>query len=272
MEDVNMDLLPKTIWFLWLQGFDNAPPIVKKCYETWKKYNPEWNLILLDENNIQEYITLKPRDITVQGKSNLIRLALLSKYGGVWVDSTCFCIRPLNEWLKDNMQAGFFAFNRPGPDRMLSTWFFAAYKGNYIAEVMLNGLNNFWDSNPGIRLIGNTEWAHLEQQVIALNPQIWFEDFLTKILKVHPYFITHYLFEKNYLSDEKFKQIWDEVPKITADIPHRVQFAGLLQPITNVIKQEINDKISPLYKLAWKYDTTANKEGTIIDYMLHYNG
>jgi mannosyltransferase OCH1-like enzyme len=31
--------IPKIIWFMWLQGFDNAPILVKKCYDLWVKYN-----------------------------------------------------------------------------------------------------------------------------------------------------------------------------------------------------------------------------------------
>ena len=43
-------------------------------------------------------------------ESDLLRLYLLNKYGGVWVDSTNLCRRPLNDWLPSAASQGFFAF------------------------------------------------------------------------------------------------------------------------------------------------------------------
>ncbi len=33
-----------TIWITWFQGWDNAPEISQKCLESWKHYNPDWNI------------------------------------------------------------------------------------------------------------------------------------------------------------------------------------------------------------------------------------
>ena len=48
----------KIIYLLWFQGFDNAPEIVNKCVYSWKYYNPDWNIILLDHKNLINYINL----------------------------------------------------------------------------------------------------------------------------------------------------------------------------------------------------------------------
>ena len=45
----------KTIWILWFQGFENAPQVVKTCLKSWKRYNSDWNIIELDENNLEKY-------------------------------------------------------------------------------------------------------------------------------------------------------------------------------------------------------------------------
>ena len=107
--------IPKKIWFLWYQGLSQAPLVVIKCYESWKKYNPDWEVIFLDENNLKNYITLslpkeKLCELSKNHQSNLTRLELLSKYGGVWADATSLCRVPLDNWLEDYTQAGFFAF------------------------------------------------------------------------------------------------------------------------------------------------------------------
>ena len=35
-----------TIYILWFQGFDNAPLLVKNCVQSWKHYNPDWNIVI----------------------------------------------------------------------------------------------------------------------------------------------------------------------------------------------------------------------------------
>jgi hypothetical protein len=262
--------LPKTIWFLWLQGMDKAPVEVKACYNSWVQHNPGWQVVFLDESNIAEHVTLPKWEIAKYVASELLRINLLADHGGVWTDATCFCMRPLDEWLYDNMDAGFFAFDRPGPDRMLSSWFLAAAKNNYIASAYQKKVNDFWKENTGIKLIENTRWNFLYKRLQKSNPQIWFNPFLTRVLKVHPYFWLHYTFENIYLSDAAFRRQWDAVPKISADIPHRLLFAGLLNSITDEIKKEIKEKISPVYKLTWKYDAAGYKPGTIMYYLFHH--
>ena len=55
----------QTIYILWFDGFQNAPDVVKKCVDSWKYYNPDWNIILLDEDNYRQYVNLdKHLDIT----------------------------------------------------------------------------------------------------------------------------------------------------------------------------------------------------------------
>ena len=43
-------------------------------------------------------------------ESDILRLYLLKKYGGVWVDATNLCRRPLDAWLPSAACEGFFAF------------------------------------------------------------------------------------------------------------------------------------------------------------------
>ena len=106
----------KIIYILWFQGFDNAPYIVNKCVESWKYYNKDWKIILLDRTNInqyikiEQYIDLSSKKLLLAHESDIIRLCLLKEHGGLWVDSTLFCNKPLDEWFPDNCKNGFFAF------------------------------------------------------------------------------------------------------------------------------------------------------------------
>ena len=58
------------IFTLWLQGEYNAPPLVKACFRNIRK-NCKQELIVLDENNIFDYITL-PKEIIKKRKEGKI--------------------------------------------------------------------------------------------------------------------------------------------------------------------------------------------------------
>ena len=124
MKEANTDV-PRRIWCMWLQGLDKAPDIVKKCWASWEKYNPDWQLVLLDESNLEQYVPVQEiigenrEYISRNHLSDIIRINLLAKYGGVWVDATCFCCVPLDKWLGRYATSGFFAFGSPNRNKLL---------------------------------------------------------------------------------------------------------------------------------------------------------
>ena len=201
----------KTIYILWFQGFNNAPDIVKKCVASWKYYNSDWNIILLDDTNIIKYVNLKNYISDIYNKSiekchlsDIIRCILLKSYGGLWVDATTFCNKSLRDWLPNYINNGFFAFDKPGPDRLISNWFLYAEKNNYIIDKWCNTTIEYYTTNN----------------------------------KAHTYFIHHYLFGDLYNSDNTFKEHWDKVLKLSANGngPHYLQKKNMFNKLTNTIK------------------------------------
>lgn len=74
-----------------------------------------YHLSLL-RDNIHEYL---PHNVTHSTKINhiqiqldYIRINLLIKYGGVWIDYNVFCVQPLDSWLPSKLSYGFYAFSR----------------------------------------------------------------------------------------------------------------------------------------------------------------
>jgi Capsular polysaccharide synthesis protein len=260
---------PKIIWLLWLQGLADAPLVVRKCYDSWLKHNPGWQFNFLDADNIADHIDLKQAAITNQSFSDILRINLLAKYGGVWVDATCFCTTPLDEWLPRYIKTGFFAFDRPGPDRMISSWFLASNKYNYITLTYKTKVNAYWSENPGLISFESSRWHFLNKRLQRRSNQVWFSTFVYGLLKVYPYFWFHYLFENIYLNDKQFKEMWDDTPKCSADIPHKLQISGLFDPLSKEIKDEIDQKVSPVYKLTWKYESSEYKEDSVLAYLLN---
>ncbi len=89
---------PKIIWWCWLQGLDDAPQIVKACFNSLKQLTG-YSLKVIDNSNWREYLELpgyivkkwEKKQIPPALFSDLLRLELLIMYGGTWIDSTVFC-------------------------------------------------------------------------------------------------------------------------------------------------------------------------------------
>jgi hypothetical protein len=231
----------KTIFIYWHSGFINAPDVVKKCLLSWKIKNIDWKIIELDDNNLCQYISkndidieLSSKNITKTSYSDIIRIILLYKYGGCWCDSTTFCMKSLDDWLENNIQNGFFAFDKPSNENLLSSWFIYSEKSNYITSEWKRETEKYWKENN------------------ETNEYFWF----------------HNLFKKLYINDKKFKLLWDLTSKISANEPHYLQYYGLLNPINNNIKSHINNTNIPIYKLTYKYDVNKYNKDSVLYYLL----
>jgi hypothetical protein len=272
--------IPKVIWFMWLQGLDNAPDIVGKCISSWERYNPGWKIIFLDEHNLEEYINLREiigengEYISRQALADVARINLLAKYGGVWVDATCFCCVPLDEWLTEFAKAGFFAFSRPRKDKLISNWFLASTENNYLTSKFCAEANSYWSRN-SFSNQGDKRMANLQgilRRILNRNPsltRLWFSFAVRRMLKVYPYFWSHYLFAEVIRRDELCRRRWNETKDYCADIPHKLQTSGLLEPVPEELRRDIDSRKDPLYKLTRKYDENRYTEGCTLDYLFH---
>jgi len=270
---------PKIIWIFWFQGFENAPGLVKKCLSSWQLNNPGWQINVLDEKEYKKHIDIDPitalnRDtMNVQSLSEILRINLINKYGGVWVDATCFCCQPLDEWLPNFMTSGFFAFERHGDDRLISSWFLASTKESYLTTALCEAINWYWGKNrfpyqkrkygrKAIKWIG---------KILNQNPRrasLWAHPLTLKILKLQPYYCFQYVFYRLLATDRRSREIWDKTPKVRVDSARRMQLAGLLNPVTAEIKSIIDSRKDAIYKLDWRKDKDL-VPGCNLDYLLN---
>lgn len=272
--------IPRVIWIMWWQGFDQAPELVKKCRISWEKYHPTWKIYALDKHNINQFIDVENvidinrKDIPLQKISNVLRLNLLKKYSGVWVDATCFCCRPLDDWLGDFAKSGFFAFQSTGGDALCSNWFLASDKGCYITAKLCDERTQFWKQNrfsflqtrrPG-KIVVKTLARFINRN--PYSTRLWFSFLILKVLRLYPYGIFHHHFNKLFFEDPKFREIWDQTKKYSADVPHKLRMAGLREPLSPSIKQDIDDRRAPMYKLDWRAAEPKIPENCILDYLL----
>lgn len=90
------------VWVCWWQGLDNAPALVKRCIESIQQNVGNHEVTVITEDNYKNYVQFpdwieekkKKGIISRTHYSDLLRLELLAKYGGIWLDSTFLCVKP----------------------------------------------------------------------------------------------------------------------------------------------------------------------------------
>lgn len=144
----------KIIWFCWLQGLDNAPEIVKVCYASLQQHLSDHEIKVIDGNNWKDYLELPEHILNRWGKkqippanfSDLLRLELLIRYGGTWIDATVLCTG--KEHTEEYLNADLFMFQytRPGSDEWggIGNWFITSYTNNEVLMVLRDMLYAYW--------------------------------------------------------------------------------------------------------------------------------
>jgi hypothetical protein len=217
-----------------------------------------------------DYAAEEVSRLSMQQASDMLRLDLLANHGGVWVDATCFCVQPLDEWLFSKMESGFFAFDRPGRDRIMSSWFLAAEPGNYLISKMFIFMRSYWISFP-VHRDNRNQVVRIFTRVLQYFSQTrnwWFSRLLRERMGATPYFALHYGFEKLIKEDPECGRIWSRTPKVSADGPHHLFAAGLLSPVTASMRTEIDCREVPVYKTTWKLNNSPIPSDSLLAYVL----
>ena len=143
------------VWMYWGQGMLNAPILVKKCYQSIKENIENKEIILLDDNNYREYVSfpeyiqekIDKGIITKTHFSDLLRLELLIKYGGTWIDATVYCSGNNYETFMFESDLFFFQCLKPGRDGhrlSMSSWFLTSKANNNILKLTRKLLYSYW--------------------------------------------------------------------------------------------------------------------------------
>jgi len=211
----------RKIWTWWDTGVDTFNTVQHKCIDSWKRLNPDWEIIVLDANNLSDYISAKEwvyETIPViqgtdyflrdQAFSDVVKVMILEKYGGVYMDSDVFCNKPLDEWLVS--ASDFFTFRvndintdfndeRIGLPRLIDIWLTAvSHPKHYMLSKWLENMAYYLNQ------------LHCEGDLV-LSP-----DRPTKLVTPR-YFWAFFCFTGMIYSDEKFADLW----KRTLNIDHK---------------------------------------------------
>ena len=102
--------IPKLIHYCWFGG-NPEPELMKKCMESWKRYLPDYKLILWNEESfdvdsnifVKQAHTLKKWAFV----SDYVRFYALYHYGGIYMDTDVEVIKNLDSFLEHEAFTGY---------------------------------------------------------------------------------------------------------------------------------------------------------------------
>lgn len=146
------------VWICWFQGMENAPALVKKCFESVNNNLTNREVILITEENMEQYVKFpsfiidkwKKGIITHTHLTDLLRLELLIRYGGLWLDATVFCSSPENEIPSYFFDSDLFFYQslKPGRDgkaTYISSWLISAKTNNKVLMLTRDLCYKYWE-------------------------------------------------------------------------------------------------------------------------------
>ena len=232
------------VWIYWSTGMEKtAPDIVKRCFRSINENLHDREVILLSMENYMQYVDIpnyiieKYKQGTIEHVhfADLLRIELLAKHGGTWIDSTVFC---MNDNIPPYMlDSEFFIFQmlKPGSDGnalTISSWFITAYSNQKFILAQQALLRHYW---------------YVNDEAIDY---FFFHHFMCMIA--------------NYYSDD-----WKKMIRFPNSLPHVIQ----LMQFDNFDKTKYNAiaNLCPFQKLTYKVSAEEMaKEGTYYEYIMNH--
>ncbi len=224
------------IWICWWQGIDQAPPIVKICIDSIRKNSGDCEVIIITEDNYQEYVAFpewieqkyKKGIISRTHYSDLLRLSLLAKFGGLWLDATFFCT---NDFVEDVFSHSLFSIKRP----------------NYSCLSVANG--NF----ANYALACNYEARRCFAVIYDFCLEYWREkNYLID------YLVTDYMIVMAQRYDSEIREKFEQIPENNPECDELFKILG--ESYDEQVWKQIKSKTG-LFKLSWKQSFPMQKNG-----------
>lgn len=230
------------VWVCWFQGLDEAPNLVQTCFKSLKNNLKNKDIVFLTQENYKEYVCFPDY---IQNKidrgiikgahmSDLLRLELLVRYGGTWIDATVFCSGDNIPDYMLNSELFVFQMLKPGLDghsMSISNWFITSCTNNPILRLTRELLYDYWKKHD----------------------------------KLIDYFIFHTFFQ---LAIEAYPDEWNRVIPFSNSVPH-ILLLRLFKKF-DIDTWEALKNMCCFHKLSYKFPVEEfEKKGTYYDILLN---
>ena len=141
------------VWVCWLQGLEEAPMLVRNCIRSIERHmSSSQRLIVLNTQNYADYIDLpeviitkwKKGQITNTHFSDILRIHALARYGGCWIDATCYMTSPVPVEI---LQAPLFLFRTHGEFSYtyIQSCFMVSKPNSYVMRKWCAAICAYWE-------------------------------------------------------------------------------------------------------------------------------
>lgn len=238
------------IWTGWLQGLSKSPEIVKMGFNNIKSKSNGHKVIFIDENNFREYIPDFSERIFSQYRKgkilpahfmDMVRVKLIVRYGGIWIDPTVFLTKKINNAIFEESFSSYRTV--PGEwhsnpaDSLWCTFYMGGEANDPFFSLTDDMLNNYWENNQ----------KHID------------------------YFLLDYVMKYIYLRNDDIRKIVDknEISNISAFSLNPL----LKENFNSEVSNEINKKLKngKLFKLSYKEKYDKESFGLMIDNINIFN-
>jgi len=142
--DRQFHAIPQIVWAYW--NGSEPPLLIQRCFANWHHFNPGFSIRILDDASVKQYlpdIAVRLVDIPVAKRSDWIRLELLYRYGGIWLDASTVLTQSLDWVLEQQIRSqsefvGYYIdeYSTDAACPVVESWFMAAPAGSaFIRDV-----------------------------------------------------------------------------------------------------------------------------------------
>lgn len=134
--------IPRILWSYWQGG--TPPLLVQRCFDHWRRLHPHFEIRILDERGVLQYLPAIPAALdgaSAAKRADWIRLELLRRHGGIWLDASTILTQPLDWVLQEQARTGadfvgyYLQQYTSVPQRpVVENWFMAAPPGSPFIE------------------------------------------------------------------------------------------------------------------------------------------
>ena len=247
-ENPNIDEMSNhaPVWVFWLQGKEKMPELIRICHQSIESFAGSHPIKLLDKDNIRDYVSfsddvwnrVEKGGLKVQHLADMIRVQLIRKYGGLWLDASVFCHKEIPEAvfqkpvfsLKGELMPEFVSKNR------WTTFLMGGLPGN----VLCSFLDDFF-----------MEWSNSRRPFID-------------------YFMLDCAISLAYENIPAVRSELDLIPIADGDCYWLNRM--LDQPVNEELLREFSEEKSVFYKVAWnRQRNNGDNSFTLYNYLQKHN-
>lgn len=226
-----------SVFTYWADGFHKSPAIIKAIDVIQKNRLNSFEIIKLDETNIDFFIDIPPHmkkltESSIAHLSDYYRVALLKKYGGIWMDATVIPGLDFEERIQEMINNDSVVVPRYEnileESSSISNWFIASPHNNNRLIIMLEKALDLW-------VYDNFEFSY--------------------------YFMFHAMCDFIIQLDSIVGKEWREYPFLSAYDSHKLQKREY-EKFNEELIQIMNENI--VNKMTYKIDYNKNNSDSMI--------